>query len=490
MNFFKPMVLASLVSLSAVSSADEEKKFTYEDFRYSVCVGSGDYSKNVQEKILKMIGEGFSINGDCVNETMFSAVARRTYSPEFITALLKIGADPDFTGKTGVSARMTALSSRKPDIANLFITQDCDYGRKDRSGETLLQLAFSNRYPEIAKKVLEYSIPSSVINEKGSDGNSVLGRIARGEIYFDEANVKRLAELGADFNQLSSDGLPLLQECFLKKKKSLTHDEKKLNAFIKHGADVNAKNSRGENALHFMAHYRLYSRLYDFVLSRNPDVNAKDSLGNTPLLALYVYGDGRESDRGNYARKLIDAGSDINAVNNEGISVLMAALLSGAANGRSEYIAENLIKAGVKTDVRSPEGHSVLFFAAISRMGSSVEKVLLERGFDLNEKDPVTGETPLITAILAENGGFAARLVDAGADVNLTDSEGRTALMALAFHYPDLSLAKKILKAGGNLKSADKKGRTAFDYLEDSYHQDDDSYSDRIEKLRKFFSEQ
>ncbi len=32
MNIFKPMVLLSLVSLSAVSSADEEKKFSYEDF--------------------------------------------------------------------------------------------------------------------------------------------------------------------------------------------------------------------------------------------------------------------------------------------------------------------------------------------------------------------------------------------------------------------------------------------------------------------------
>ncbi len=488
MNIFKPMVLLSLVSLSAVSSADEEKKFSYEDFRYSVCVGGGDYSKNVQEAILKMTGEGFAINGDCVNETLFSAITRRTYSPDFITALLKSGADPDFTGETGISARMTALFSRKADIANLFITQDCDYGRKDRSGETLLQLAFSNKYPEIAKKVLEYRIPAKVINEKGSDGNSVLGRIARGQIYFDEANVQRLAELGADFNQLSSDGLPLLQECFLKKK-SLSFDEKKLNAFIKHGADVNAKNSRGENALHFMAHYRLNSRLFDYVLARNPDINAKDSLGNTPLLALYVYGDVRDSDRGNYASKLINAGADINAVNNEGISVLMAVLLSGAASGRSDYIADNLIKAGAKTDVRSPDGHSVLFFAAINRIGSSVEKVLLEGGFDLNEKDPVTGETPLITAILAHNSSFAAKLVDAGADVNLTDSEGRTPLMALAFHYPDVSLARKILKAGGNLKSADKKGRTAFDYLEDSYHQDDDNYSDRIENLRKFFSE-
>ena len=64
MNVFKSLVLKCLASMSMVSLAEEEKKFTYEDFRYSVCVGGGDYSKEVQEKILKIIGEGISINGD------------------------------------------------------------------------------------------------------------------------------------------------------------------------------------------------------------------------------------------------------------------------------------------------------------------------------------------------------------------------------------------------------------------------------------------
>ena len=125
-----------------------------------------------------------------MNETMFSAIARRTNSPDFIIALLKGGADPDFTGKTGILARMTALSTRKADIADLFITQDCDYGRKDKSGDTLLHLAFSNKYPEIAKKVLENRIPAKVINENGSDGTD--GEIVTGS---DLKNYRREAEI-------------------------------------------------------------------------------------------------------------------------------------------------------------------------------------------------------------------------------------------------------------------------------------------------------
>ena len=155
--------LFSLALLFAVSvpAAAEEPKFTYEDFKYSVCVGNGWYDKDMQAKILKYLTEenggkaGKALHDDCAQDTMFSAMVRRSSSPDFLEKLLALGADPDYTGKTGYSARMAAVSLRRyQDVAPLF-RGNIDFGRRNPAGDTLLMAAFSNEDPETARKLLE-----------------------------------------------------------------------------------------------------------------------------------------------------------------------------------------------------------------------------------------------------------------------------------------------------------------------------------------------
>ena len=80
-------------------------------------------------------------------------------------------------------------------------------------------------------------------------------------------------------------------------------------------------------------------------------------------------------------------------------------------------MTETLLKAGAKPNVALPEGETILMTAA--RTGQpEVVKALLKAGADLNARENWFGETALMWAA-AENHPEAVRvLVEAGADVN------------------------------------------------------------------------
>ncbi len=492
--------LALLFAVSIPAAAEEPKapKFTYEDFRYSVCVGSDLYSEEMQEMILKYLTAekggkaGKALHDDCAQDTMFSAMVRRSSSPDFLEKLLALGADPDYTGKTGYSARMTAVSLRRYQDVEPLLRGNIDFGRRNPAGDTLLMAAFANEDPETARNLLERNIPREVIDARGGDGNSILVKIARREIQFEANTVARLQELGADFNQLSAAGLTVLQEAMTEEGR-LSFDREFIEALIKHGARVNAQNARKENALHFMTRYRMDKTLFDFLLEQSPDagVSQQDENGNTPLLALFVnMPETRDYDRRPYVKKLLELNSDVNAVNKEGLPVLAAAIMAGAQvfGSRGGDFVADLMKAGASADMEALTGHSMLYYAALGRFGSDAVKAILETRPDLNAIDRETGAPPLVMAILAENEVLASRLIEGGADVNLADREGRTPLMALAFHMPDLNLLRRLIRAGADIRAKDRQGRIAADYLEDSFYSIDPRYQDKLEEMRRILT--
>ena len=57
----------------------------------------------------------------------------------------------------------------------------------------------------------------------------------------------------------------------------------------------------------------------------------------------------------------------------------------------------------------------------------------IEAGTDINEKDPMSGSTPLITAASFGKDEIAKALIDADADLSLKNNDGSTALHSAAF---------------------------------------------------------
>ncbi len=85
-------------------------------------------------------------------------------------------------------------------------------------------------------------------------------------------------------------------------------------------------------------------------------------------------------------------------------------------------------------------------------------------GSNLNEKDPIGGSSPLISACLFGKPDMAKALIDAGADVNFKNNDGSTALHTAAFFcHPDI--VKMLLNKGADKTIKNKYGQTAFEIV-------------------------
>ena len=71
--------------------------------------------------------------------------------------------------------------------------------------------------------------------------------------------------------------------------------------------------------------------------------------------------------------------------------------------------------------------------------------------------------TALMAAIMSGNKVIIEKLIDKKADLDQTDTQGKTALIYAAFNN-NTEIVQMLLKAGANKKLADKENRTALDY--------------------------
>ncbi len=281
-------------------------------------------------------------------------------------------------------------------------------------------------------------------------------------------------------------------------------------SLLQQRADVNAPEPDGTTALAWAVRQD-DSALVDQLLKAGADVKAANRYGVTPLYVACQNGSAAMIE------KLIKAGADANATVTEGETALMTASRTGnpdavkvlldhgatvdakeswhgetalmwaAAEGHPETVRV-LIEHGAQVNLRSntntwarqttseprekwmPLGSlSPLMFAA--RQGClECAKILVDAKAHIDAVDP-EGISVTLLAIINGHYDVAAFLVDKGADPNLADRTGRTALYsAVDFHTPpqsnrpapkeldssvaSLDLIKDLLAHGANINAA------------------------------------
>lgn len=220
------------------------------------------------------------------------------------------------------------------------------------------------------------------------------------------------------------------------------------------------------------------------LLANGADPRAADSEGNTPL-----HHAARSSDPG-VAALLRDAAAEIDALNDEGLTPLAVACVSG--NWRlAKFLLERgakpepqggqpvllaaaateeddpagvllLLKHKAKVDTRDGRGRSALHEAAFAGH-IEIVAALLGAGADVQGRDEA-GRTPWLEA--ARGGHLSAldALAEAGALASDDDGEGRNALMlACTGESVPAGLVRRLLELGVDPDHADQHGRRAVD---------------------------
>lgn len=225
--------------------------------------------------------------------------------------------------------------------------------------------------------------------------------------------------------------------------------------------DINAKGDKGWTLLH---HAALANKadIIAYALTKGAQINVQANDKSTPLIVASQVG-ARQA-----VALLTEKGADINARMNGGFTALHLA----AQQGQTEVV-KILIAAGAdKTLLSEPKGSGLqpIHLAALGGHVAAMSTIY-KAGVSI---DALTGDrkTPLMIAFSAKQEKMANLIVNTGANLNLADSQGLTALMLLASYDGTLDLAKKMIEKGAKLEIESKGNATALDYAKSKQRDD------------------
>ncbi|EPS39981.1 hypothetical protein H072_6288 [Dactylellina haptotyla CBS 200.50] len=333
-------------------------------------------------------------------------------------------------------ALLEAIQSVHEDCVRYLMHPEAERILERTYDKTILQLATRTESLSMVKLVLEISTLA-----KNSDKERALHTAAgKGNLELIEFLLKN----GAQINGKGRDGSTILH---ISTKRG---DDDIVRLLLQHGAAVDAQTDRHETALHLAAHHRR-TGVARLLIQHGADVHQVTYNTKT---ALWI---AAESGAEDVASALLQAGADPNAATSVAETVLFVA----AAKGR-EKIVKMLLENGAKESIglRSLTRLNTPLFAAIENANdhSAVVKLLLDAGADVNVKDK-DGKTALFEAARRGHDEIVKLLLDAKVEVNSTDKDGRSALFS-TIERGKKTAAKLLLDARANVNLKDRAGVT------------------------------
>ena len=293
-----------------------------------------------------------------------------------------------------------------------------------------------------------------------------------------------------------------------------TRDPAVITALLQAGADVNARSEWDRTALHEAAEHGTLGvvrvlleagaevdarprRFDDFfrgsptplhlaartpdpevaaaLLEAGADVDARGRQGETPLH------NAAWNPNPAVAELLLEAGAEVNAPQSSGLTPLHRAV-SGNSN---PAVLDVLLEAGADVHARGSYNHShaptgtvaPLHSAAYWTVNPEIIAILVAAGANPNggaastnrraAARPALPRSPLhLAASINPNPAVIEALVRAGADLELTDSDGRTILHRAAIGIP--KAFPLLLRLGADPEALDAEGKTPMDYAREN----------------------
>tara|TARA_Y100000591_G_scaffold330616_1_gene362115 strand:- start:8 stop:1666 length:1659 start_codon:yes stop_codon:yes gene_type:complete len=241
------------------------------------------------------------------------------------------------------------------------------------------------------------------------------------------------------------------------------HSMEMMRLLIDYGADVNKQDSIGMTALMYTAMYLSEKDgfpIMKMLIESGVEVDKQDEIGHTALMyqAHHLC-----SER--LIHLLIDAGADPNKQNVEGATALLLSLHSWHHSVPTMKKIRLLV---TKENVNKLyyDGSTALMHVNSCGHGAGVIRLLINTGADVNMQD-MNGLTALMH-IIGRGGYYASGmlrvLLDKGADVNMQDKDGWTALMYAAKFRGEhgTAMMRLLIDAGADVNMQNNNGQTAL----------------------------
>lgn len=397
-----------------------------------------------------------------------------------VMACIRAGMDVHVRDEYGATPmHKAAWRSPYPAVITALLAAGADINARDEDGDTPLHhAAGSNRNPVILNTLIENG---AEVNAPNHDGDTPLHEEAGSGI---PANIRILLEAGAEVNAPNREGETPLHRSVARDKPA------NVSALLEGGADVQAGDKYGDTPLHkAMQPDPYYSVEYDFNDRRRPlrlpsdtaiitalvgagaDLDARNGMGRTPLYMAW------ERDNRLLVDRLLELGADPEVPDNWGRIPGSPVCYWSDPFVFSEPPLESVVgclEAGADPNAITEYGRGglTLLERVVRRRGPrdapsdapAMVAGLVEAGADVNGLGwNSRGGTPLHTAAGSNRIDIAVALLNAGADATRRDGSGGTVLHSAARSSGDpLALMSLLIDAGAELNALDDDGRAAL----------------------------
>jgi ankyrin len=412
-----------------------------------------------------------------------------------VRALIAKKIDVNAPRVDGTTALHAAVNADRLDIADLLLRAGARAAAADRYGVTPLYLASLNGNADMIRRLLDAGVDPNAVDPGGETALMTAARTGA------PAPLRVLVERGAAIDAREPEfGQTALMIAVLE------NQQQAIDLLLEAGASPNSQTRKGPTPAFVPPCKGTGCGSEGVGINRGgvPDRGRRAEVkgGMTPLL--YAARDGRLSS----ARRLADAGADLELADANGIRPLLMALLNGKLD-----VASFLLSKGANINADDFWGRTPLWAAVEYRnldMNNNDQdsptdngvdrppflpfiKALLDAGANLNartrELPPArrwlyslndvswvdfTGQTPFLRAALSADTATMKLLVEHGADPNLPTLAGTTPLMAaagvnwvVAQTYTEsiparLDAVKLCLELGADVNATNSMGLTAL----------------------------
>lgn len=331
---------------------------------------------------------------------------------------------------------INAVKAKDEKVIDQLIRSGINVNNIDHTNEdyqTALSLSISLGYDGIANKLIKSGAFIDIIN---ADGDMALMWSIKdlstqqklSEFQESEANKKDNEKNRQEINQ---QDIEQKQEEWIREKEKI---ENIVIQLIKHGANINIANKKGETVLMKASMYG-YEKTVKELIKAGANVNVSNCRGYTALMLA--------SDRGHIeiVKQLLKARANVNAINVNGITPLMNATTSG-----NDKIIIQLLKAGSNINAIDNAGNTALILGV--RWPKATE-ILINNGANITSNED--GYNALTWAIDLGYEDTVELLLQTDIDVNAIDKTGKHPLTYANSHPDRINIINMLINKGSHI---------------------------------------